>query len=119
MGPGAYARLPGPARQFLNAATARNAEDVQASFAETISIEQLAAFDRPTLIVHGDASPTLSGTIATSLAALLPRAGVASVPGATHGMLDSHPRALAQIMVEFCDHHPHATVGDDARSLLV
>jgi pimeloyl-ACP methyl ester carboxylesterase len=65
---------------------------VRASFAEAITANQLGSFDRPVLIVHGTASNPVARTIAISLAGLTSQAQVDSIAGATHGMLDSHPR---------------------------
>jgi len=45
-GAGAYAGLPARQRYFLNETAAKNAEDVRASFSETITAAQLKALDR-------------------------------------------------------------------------
>jgi uncharacterized protein (TIGR00369 family) len=97
-GSGAYARMPSAVRRFLNGAAHGNAEDVEATLAETIGAAELAAFDPPVVIAVGEASPTVTGTIAQALAALLPRARVARVRGAGHGMLDSHPHDVARLI---------------------
>jgi pimeloyl-ACP methyl ester carboxylesterase len=105
LGSGAYEKLPPSTRKFLNGAAAKNAQDVRASFAETVSAAQLASFDRPVLIAHGAASNPVATMIATSLARLLPRARVQSIPGATHTMLESHPRDVAGLINRLCGGH--------------
>jgi pimeloyl-ACP methyl ester carboxylesterase len=96
-GAGSYAKLPFRVRDYLNEATARNAEDVRGSFSEAITDTQLEAFDRPVLIAYGSESPAVAGRIASALAKLLPLAEVLSIPGATHALLDSHPLEVAKL----------------------
>lgn len=97
-GRGAFVQLPASVQGFLTSAAGKNAEDVKAAFAETLTKEQLGVVERPVLIVHGGASPPVSGKIAVALARLLPRAEVIAIPGATHGMLDSHPETIAELI---------------------
>ena len=40
----------------------------------------------------------MAGIIANALAKLMPRAEVVSIPGATHGMLDTHSAAVAGLI---------------------
>jgi pimeloyl-ACP methyl ester carboxylesterase len=91
-GPGAFDMLP------LVGAAPKNAEDVRAAFSEEVTREQLNAFDRPVLIAYGGASPPLAGIIAHALARLMPRVEVVSIPGATHGMLDTHSAAVVGLI---------------------
>jgi pimeloyl-ACP methyl ester carboxylesterase len=101
-GQGAYASLTAKQKYFLNEAMAKNAQDVRASFAESITADELRSFDRPVGISFGDASPALAGLIATALAALLPRADVSIIPQATHAMLDTHPADVAAFIARHC-----------------
>jgi len=101
-GAGAYAGLPVRQRHFLNESAAKNAEDVRAAFSETLTAQQLRAFDRPVMIAFGGASPPLAGFIAHALAGLLPQADLRPIEGATHTMLDSHPRDVAGILGKLC-----------------
>ena len=101
-GEGSFARLPAPVKNFLNEATAKNAVDVEAAFAETVLAGDLATFRRPVALVHGTASAPLSHTIAHALLALLPTAKVVALVGANHGMLDSHPREVADLILGAC-----------------
>lgn len=97
-GDGTFARLPAQVRGFLNSAVAGNAEDVRATFAETIDAPRLASFDRPVTIGHGDSGAKIVGEIAGSLARLLPRARTTTIHGATHLMLNTHPEGVARLI---------------------
>jgi pimeloyl-ACP methyl ester carboxylesterase len=97
-GPAAYPRLPESVRAYLAAAAPRNALDITATFAETVSAAALAAFAWPVALVHGGASPPASGAIVAALARLVPGARIETVPGAMHGMLDTHAEAVAAIL---------------------
>jgi pimeloyl-ACP methyl ester carboxylesterase len=101
-GRGAYASLSAKQKYFLNEATAKNAQDVRASFAETLAADELRLLDRPVSISFGDASPPLAGLIAGALAALLPRAEVSVIPQATHSLLDTHPADVAGFIARHC-----------------
>jgi pimeloyl-ACP methyl ester carboxylesterase len=101
-GAGAFEKLPPSVQGFLVGAAPKNAQDVPAAFSEEVTKEQLNAFDRPFLIAFGEASPPTAPTIVHALAGLLPDAEVVSIPGATHGMLDSHPEAVARLIERLC-----------------
>ncbi len=101
-GAGAYARIPAKQQYFLNESAAKNADDVRASFSETITAAQLKAFDRPVVITFGGASPPLAASIADALAELLPNVHLRSIPGATHAMLDTHPHDVVAAIGHFC-----------------
>ena len=97
-GAGAFERLPPPVRAYLESAAVKNAADVQAAFAERVSVDQLAGFAPRTTIAYGASSPPVVPAIATALAALLPNAATAPIAGATHAMLDTHPEAVAALI---------------------
>ncbi|MEC9345707.1 MAG: alpha/beta fold hydrolase [Pseudomonadota bacterium] len=97
-GDGSFARLPEPARGFLNSRTATNALDVRASLTDTLPGERLAAMRCPVTIATGGASPAITAEIATALVGLLPDARHRVIDGATHAMLDSHASAVAEIL---------------------
>jgi pimeloyl-ACP methyl ester carboxylesterase len=97
-GPGAFEKLPPPVQTYLKNAAPKNAADVKASLSETVSAAELAAFDRPSLIAYGDNSPPVVATLARTLAKLLPRAEAVAIEGTTHGMLDTHPEAVAALI---------------------
>ena len=97
-GEGAFARMPEPVRGYLEANAPRNALDVRSSFNDTATAEQLRAFDRPVTVVYGDRSPPIVQAIGRGLLKLVPNACLESLAGANHGMLDSHPEAVARLI---------------------
>jgi pimeloyl-ACP methyl ester carboxylesterase len=94
----AFARMPDPVRAYLDANAARNALDVRSAFNDTATREQLAAFTPPVRVVCGDRSPEVVRAIARGLLQLLPNARLEALAGANHGMLDSHPEAVARLI---------------------
>ncbi len=99
-GAGAWAGMPAQVQDFLQAAQADNVADVKDGFTLDVTREELAGFTVPTTIAVGGASPPVTHEIAESLAGLLGAAGLAEVPGATHGMLDSHASDVAELILE-------------------
>ena len=97
-GAGAFERLPAAVRAYLEGAAPKNAADVKAAFAETLSAANLAALDVPVLVGYGAASPAVVPAIATALAGLLPDAATAPISDATHAMLDTHADAVARLI---------------------
>jgi pimeloyl-ACP methyl ester carboxylesterase len=98
-GAGSFAQMHPSAQKFLIAGAARNGLDVRATFAERLTVDQLAGFTNPVLVAYGGGSPPAAQAIIAALVGLLPRARPHVVPGATHGMLDSHPDALADLIL--------------------
>jgi pimeloyl-ACP methyl ester carboxylesterase len=98
-GAGAFARLPAQAQGFLTGAAPKNGVDVRASFAEQVTAAQLAGFPRPVLVAYGSASPPVAPAIAFVLVGLMPLARLEAIPGASHGMPDSHPSAVADLIL--------------------
>ncbi len=97
-GVGAFPQLPAPVRAYLEKSAARNAADVKSAISENLGADALAAFAVPTLIAYGERSPATVPAIARALARLLPQAMTASIPGATHAMLDTHPEVVAAMI---------------------
>lgn len=94
----AFARMPEPVRAYLDANAPRNAIDVRSSFNDTATREQLAAFVPPVRVVGGDRSPEVVRAIGRSILQLIPNARLEALAGANHGMLDSHPEAVARLI---------------------
>lgn len=97
-GDGAFARMPEQVRAYLDANAPRNALDVRSSFNDTATEAELRAFDRPVLVACGDGSPEIVRAIGRGLLELLPQARMEALAGANHGMLDSHPEAVARLI---------------------
>lgn len=102
-GRGAFARLPDPVQSYLRSAAARNASDVVSSFAETLQASELLAIQCPVSLAYGSNSPPVAPAIIAALARLLPDARTAVIEGADHGMLDSHPQAVANVIRAMTD----------------
>lgn len=97
-GDGAFARLPEPVRAYLDANAPRNALDVRSSFNDTVTAAQLASFTAPVQVVYGDRSPEIVRAIGRAVLRLMPNARMEALAGANHGMLDSHPEAVASLI---------------------
>jgi pimeloyl-ACP methyl ester carboxylesterase len=97
-GPGAFAGMPEPVRAYLDTMALRNALDVRSTFVDTSTAGQLAVLCRQTLVVYGDRSPDIVQAIGRALLTLVPMARMLALEGANHGMLDSHPEAVARLM---------------------
>jgi len=102
-GDGAFARLSAPVQDFLRGAAARNAADVRGTFAEQITMDQLGMLSRPVTVAYGAASPPVVSAIARALGQLVLDATVRPIAGAAHGMLDSHPDAMADLILGFAE----------------
>lgn len=99
-GQGAYARLPEPVRGYLNANAPRNVLDVRSSFEDTMTAAQLASLALPVLMVYGGRSPDLVPAMGRALQQLVPRVRMEAIPDANHGMLDTHPEAVARLIAD-------------------
>lgn len=97
-GDGAFARMPDPVRGYLDVNAPRNALDVRSSFSDTATAEQLASFTPPVHVICGDRSPGIVRAIGRGMLQLLPNARLDALAGANHGMLDSHPEAVASLI---------------------
>lgn len=97
-GEGGFDRMPAAVQGYMEARTLVNVRDVQASYDESYTPEDLAALPMPARIAYGTASPEATHRLATVMARLLPRGEAVPVPGGTHGMLDSHPEQVAAII---------------------
>jgi pimeloyl-ACP methyl ester carboxylesterase len=98
-GAGAYGALPAPVVGFLRGAAARNAQDVRGALSETLDAEALARIDCPTVVAFGAASTDAARAIAAALAGQIRGARLEPIEGAMHGMLDTHPQAVAALIV--------------------
>jgi pimeloyl-ACP methyl ester carboxylesterase len=98
-GAGAYTRLPEPVRAYLNANAARNVLDVRSSFYDIATAEQLAALAIPVMMVHGDRSSDVVAAMGRALLTLVPNARLTALAGANHGMLETHPEAVAKLII--------------------
>lgn len=97
-GEGAFARMPDPVRGYLNASAGRNAIDVRSTFLGASTAADLGRLHRPVTIVDGATSRDMVRAIGQALVKLLPDARMERLAGANHGMLDTHPEAVARLI---------------------
>ncbi len=98
-GSGAFVLLPARVQGFLRDAAPKNAFDVSASLAEQLTIDQLAGLTTPVIVAYGSESPSVAPSIAKALVRFLPQARLEAILGANHGMLDSHPEAVVNLIL--------------------
>lgn len=80
----------------------KNAYDCIAVFSETDLTEDLAKFDVPTLIVHGDDDQIVPITASALLSSKLVKGATLKVyAGAPHGLADTHKAALNEDLLAF------------------
>jgi non-heme chloroperoxidase len=83
-------------------AGAKNAYDCIRAFSETDFTDDLAKFDIPTLIIHGDDDQVVPiGTSAEAAAKLAPNATLKVYKGAPHGLNETHRDQLNRDLLEF------------------
>ncbi|MDI1286977.1 MAG: hypothetical protein PSV46_21515, partial [Reyranella sp.] len=97
-GEGAFARMPDPVRGYLDVFAERNALDVRSSFLGTSTAADMAGLRQPVTVVDGASSPDVVRAIGRALVKLLPDARIEALAGANHGMLDTHPEAVARLI---------------------
>jgi len=80
----------------------KNAYDCIQAFSATDFTQDLARFDRPTLIVHGDDDQLVPiEASARAAARLVPHATLKVYPGAPHGLADTHKERLNADLLAF------------------
>jgi non-heme chloroperoxidase len=83
-------------------AGAKNTYDSIAAFSATDFRSDLAKFDVPTLVIHGDDDQIVPiETSGKASAALIKGATLLVYPGAPHGLADTHKNRLNQDLLEF------------------
>lgn len=80
----------------------RNAYECIAAFSATDFRSDLAAFDVPTLVIHGDADQVVPYDVGgRASAALVPGALLVTYEGAPHGITDTHKERLGEDLLAF------------------
>ncbi len=67
--------------------------------------DRIAAWTRPTLVVHGDADLIVPVANAEVIKRVIPQSEVVIVPGAGHILMTDGQRALVRAMLDFMEHH--------------
>lgn len=97
-GEGAFSRMPAPVRAYLSVFATINASDARSGFLGTSTAADFAGLHWPVTIVDGETSPDTVRSIGKALVKLLPDARMVGLAGANHGMLDTHPEAVARLI---------------------
>jgi len=80
----------------------RNAYESIAAFSATDMRDDLASFDVPTLVIHGDDDQVVPFEVGGKASAALVDGAVLKVyPGAPHGITDTHKEQLGEDLLEF------------------
>ncbi|MFF3940430.1 alpha/beta fold hydrolase [Streptomyces phaeofaciens] len=88
------------------AAGHRNAHESIAAFSATDFRADLARFDVPTLVIHGDADQVVPFEVGgKASAALVKDAELLVYPDAPHGLTDTHKERLGEDLLAFLDRH--------------
>ncbi len=80
----------------------KNTYDCIAAFSATDFTQDLARFDKPTLVIHGDDDQVVPiDASARSVKRLLPSAQLIVYEGAPHGITDTHKERLNDDLLSF------------------
>lgn len=104
IGPGAFDRLPPPARAMMldNAAVERlETATPPERYFPALTPDAVARLRVPVLLIEGERSPRMFGLITDELATALPAAERAVVPAASHGMHGQNPEAYNAAVLVF------------------
>jgi pimeloyl-ACP methyl ester carboxylesterase len=96
----AFGRMPPPVQGFLRSQTEVNLRDVEATFREHHTRENLAALSMPVTVAYGTKSPAVAKLVAQRLAATVKNGKAVPLDGADHGMLATHAAAVAALIAE-------------------
>jgi pimeloyl-ACP methyl ester carboxylesterase len=102
VGPGAFDRLSSPGRRMIldNAAEMR-VEALSTHLFPRLTCADVAALDRPALLLNGESSPRLFHLISDELARCLPRTAKAVIPRASHAIHVGNPAAYNATVLRF------------------
>jgi pimeloyl-ACP methyl ester carboxylesterase len=96
----AFGRMPPPVQGFLRSQTEVNLRDVEATFREHHTREQLASLSMPMTVAYGTRSPDVAKLVARRLAATVQSGKAVPLEGADHGMLATHAPQVAALIRE-------------------
>lgn len=97
-GTGTFASWPDKVRNYAIDTTSVNLLDWQSAYGFEISIAALAAMSTPVLIVRGSLSCSSMHRITDILAEKIASARLATIPGASHFSISTHPNAVAELV---------------------
>lgn len=97
-GPGAFARMPAPLREYMIREAPTNVRDVRGTLREAYSAAALSRLAMPVTTVVGGRSPEATWTIARTITAHVAKGSLLRLDDADHAMITTHDEALAQIL---------------------
>jgi pimeloyl-ACP methyl ester carboxylesterase len=110
-GTGTFASWPSRVREYAVATTAVNITDWASAYGFPLSADVLSALDIPTLVACGEASHPAMRRLCALVSACIGNASHATIDGAAHFMIATHPSEVARLLAE---HAHRAEVADTA-----
>ena len=104
-GQGTFAALPGRFRAHIAATTELNIKDWEANWAFQPDSEELGRLEVPSLLVWGAAGNPIAGVIGRSLERLLGSARLMTLEGASHLMIATHAKTIAELVLTHAEAH--------------
>lgn len=98
-GEGTFAAWPQRVRDYAVETTAANLMDWESAYGFRLMPASLAAVRIPTLVVWGEASHPAACRANELLSRYMPRADHATISGASHFMIATHPKQFADLMI--------------------
>jgi pimeloyl-ACP methyl ester carboxylesterase len=102
-GPGTFASWPPRVRAYAVETTPANILDWSSAYDFAPSAATLAQIDLPALVLRGGASHPAVQSANELVSALLPRAELATVGGAAHFMIATHPPEVGDLIARHID----------------
>jgi pimeloyl-ACP methyl ester carboxylesterase len=104
-GQGTFAALPERFRAHIAATTELNIKDWAANWAFQPEREELGRLEIPTLLVWGASGNPIAGAIGRSLERLLGAARLTTLEGASHLMIATHAKTIAELVSKHAEAH--------------
>ena len=112
-GAGTFAAWPQRIRDYAIATTRVNVVDWASAYGFELKPDALAAVAVPTLVLWGEASHPAVKRANELIGGSLPRSSIATIPGAAHFMISTHPAEAARAIARHLDRTAN-TRADDA-----
>jgi pimeloyl-ACP methyl ester carboxylesterase len=97
-GPGTFARLPEPLRDYMVKGAVANIRDIRATLAQRYAPDDLRALTVPVTTVFGGKSPDVTRRIAEAIAAQVGQGAVVKLDTANHALISTHPLEVAELI---------------------
>jgi pimeloyl-ACP methyl ester carboxylesterase len=97
-GPGTFARMPDPLRDYMVKGAVANIRDIRATLAQRYAPDDLRALTVPVTTVFGGTSPDVTRRIAEAIAAHVGHGSVVKLDTANHALISTHPVEVAELI---------------------